>query len=66
VILANSTVVNDDVPRPESNGTPLLDLESLLAFWVTALRFGDGFGWAGVRMSTSASAMVKIYEIFID
>jgi len=31
VISADSAIVHDDVPRPESNGVPLLDLKSLLA-----------------------------------
>jgi hypothetical protein len=45
VVAANGAVVNDNVPRPESDGVPLLDLEARLL--VVAGRGGrlGGFGW---------------------
>jgi len=30
VVTANGAVVDDDIPSPESNGVPLLDLETFL------------------------------------
>lgn len=42
VVAADGAVVNDDVPSPESNGVPLLDLEALLAFAVTTLLLDHG------------------------
>lgn len=38
VITANSTVINDNIPCPESYGIPLLDLELLLALDALAVR----------------------------
>jgi len=35
VIPADSTVIDDDVPSPQSNGIPLLDFESLLVICST-------------------------------
>lgn len=51
VIAADGTVVDNDVPCPESNGVPLLDLEllllddlSLLSRGITHLNIGHGSG----------------------
>jgi hypothetical protein len=38
VITANSTVINDNIPCPESYGIPLLDLKLLLALDALAVR----------------------------
>lgn len=48
VVSANSTVINDDIPSPESNSAPLLDLESLLSVTITALGSGYSLGGAGI------------------
>lgn len=53
VVSADSTVVDDDVPRPQGNGIPLLDLESLLAVLAdrisrrSALLLSDRTGGSG-------------------
>lgn len=48
VVSANGTVINDDIPSPESNGTPLLDFEPLLSVTITAFGFGYSLGGAGI------------------
>lgn len=49
VVAANGTVVDDDIPGPESNGIPLFDLEAFLVSLSTGTGLGClGFGWGRI------------------